>query len=502
MKTLADRYKGKIRGVLSCFDRILLQATLSDLCHPAGMRAMLQSRGLQPTDFAGFFKPLTEQIRENALELAAKARCHIEFVRRRDAPKEKLVQKVLEERGDHPGLVHVLTAMETCTTFRVGRDGGGKPTLYPSTGKCLHYYFYFIDESLGLCFLRVPTWAPFRLQFYFNGHNQLARKLKKAGIHFEMIDNAFLEIDDIDAAQRLADDIDTNKLVARLNRYARLFCPPAVALSQYNWTISQAEYSTDIIFRRQADLQPIYECLTRTAIQAVKPDDVATFLGRKLACNYQGAMGNDFSTRIEGTRIKHYMGQASIKMYDKAGIILRIETTVNNISFFRTKRTVNQRDGKVVWRVAPLKKSVHSLKDLRKLMSAANRRYLEFLSALDDTTSGAKALGKISKRVVRAGRAYRGLNLFLAEDLAVLKVLARGEFTISGLQNKDLRRFLPEKKPAWVSRCIKRLREHGLLKSVAGRYKYFLTALGKRVIAAGLIIREMSIVRALSTSTS
>ena len=49
--------------------------------------------------------------------------------------------------------------------------------LKPTTGKCLHYYFYFIDEELGLCYLRVPTWCPFRLQFYFNGHSWLARQL-------------------------------------------------------------------------------------------------------------------------------------------------------------------------------------------------------------------------------------------------------------------------------------------------------------------------------------
>ena len=41
--------------------------------------------------------------------------------------------------------------------------------LRPDTGKCLHYYFYFIDAELGLIYLRVPTWCPFRLQFYCNG---------------------------------------------------------------------------------------------------------------------------------------------------------------------------------------------------------------------------------------------------------------------------------------------------------------------------------------------
>jgi hypothetical protein len=27
-------------------------------------------------------------------------------------------------------------------------------------GKCLHYYFYFVDDELGLCYLRVPTSRP------------------------------------------------------------------------------------------------------------------------------------------------------------------------------------------------------------------------------------------------------------------------------------------------------------------------------------------------------
>jgi hypothetical protein len=75
----------------------------------------------------------------------------------------------------------------------------------------------------------------------------------------------------------------------------------------------QTEYATDIIFNRQQDLQAIYEHLTRTAIHTVKPENIASFLGRKLHGNYQDQMGNNFNTRIEGTRIKHSMGPVSIK---------------------------------------------------------------------------------------------------------------------------------------------------------------------------------------------
>ena len=84
-----------------------------------------------------------------------------------------------------------------------------------------------------------------------------------------------------------------------------------------------AENATDVVFRRQADLAAIYGNLTRTAIHTVKPDNIATFLGRKLNTQYEGEMGNRFNIRIEGTRIKHTMGPVSLKLYDKFGLILR-----------------------------------------------------------------------------------------------------------------------------------------------------------------------------------
>ena len=47
-----------------------------------------------------------------------------------------------------------------------------------------------------MCYVRVPTWLPFRLQIYFNGHNWLACKLKESGISYKMLENAFIEIQD------------------------------------------------------------------------------------------------------------------------------------------------------------------------------------------------------------------------------------------------------------------------------------------------------------------
>ena len=82
------------------------------------------------------------------------------------------------------------------------------------------------------------------------------------------------------------------------------------------------------------------------------------------------------------------MGAVSIKMYDKFGVILRIETTVNDVSQFKIFREVQQRTGLSIKKHAPLKKNIYSLFPLASLLQACNRRYLEFISTLEDPSRG------------------------------------------------------------------------------------------------------------------
>ena len=155
--------------------------------------------------------------------------------------------------------------------------------MRPDSGKCLHYYFYFIDAELGLVYLRVPTWAPFRLQFYCNGHSWLARRLTAEGIGFTAADNAFIRIDDWQRAQDLADRLSPDRLHLVLDRYAAQCCPVLDVFRQsYHWSLMQVEYSTDLMFRSEQTLKPLYEQLSRQAVLAVKAEQVANFLGKEL----------------------------------------------------------------------------------------------------------------------------------------------------------------------------------------------------------------------------
>jgi hypothetical protein len=186
---LTERYRERLAGVLSCYDRIVITGTLPGACYAGGMTRFLSARQIQIFDYPRFAEPLRDRVRERAAELAGAAGIAIEHIAKSHIRKEHVVAKVLAVRGDHPGLVHIISAMEACNAYKPWHDKQTHRTfLRPDTGKCLHYYFYFMDAELGLIYLRVPTWCPFRLQFYCNGHSWLARRLTAAGIGFTLAD--------------------------------------------------------------------------------------------------------------------------------------------------------------------------------------------------------------------------------------------------------------------------------------------------------------------------
>ena len=222
---LTDKYADKIYGIITCYDRMIIQGYIPNWSHADAMTTYMKLNGIRIFDYPGFSQPLTEQVRQNAEKIAQENGIEIEFIRKLHAfRKDDRIQKIIAETGKTEGLVHIFSAMECCNTYKPWHDKTtGKTFLKFDQSKCLHYYFYFIDRELGLCYLRVPTWPPFRLQFYMNGHNLLAHKLDKKQIAYRMQDNAFLEISDIETAQKLSDRINPEGLHKVLDVFARRY---------------------------------------------------------------------------------------------------------------------------------------------------------------------------------------------------------------------------------------------------------------------------------------
>ncbi len=250
--------------------------------------------------------------------------------------------------------------------------------------------YYFMDLEFGLIHVMVQTWFPMRMQVFVNGHNWWANKLTANGIKFSQCDNAFLWIEELERAQRFADRLASVNWPLVLNRYARKINPLMGSLlgrMQYYWVTSQCEYATDVMFRTAADLKELYRKLVSHSMQYFGAKEVMNFLGKKLVGQFRGEVVSDMTdrgkTRWPGTRVKHRAKMNWIKMYDKAGSVLRVETVINRPEAFKVRKRGRRKGRRVTLWVA-MRKGVANLFRYRDVSLAANGRYLEALAVVDD----------------------------------------------------------------------------------------------------------------------
>jgi len=167
-------------------------------------------------------------------------------------------------------------------------------------------------------------------------------------------------------------------------------------------------------------------------------------------------------------------------MYDKYGCVLRIETTINDVSFFKHHHKAEHRQGPPTRVLAPVKKTIYSLIDLREIMLGCNRRYLAHLAALDDFSAGVRALDRLTKPRTVEHKTLKGINFFDPVDNALLHAL----------QN--------QLSPDRLSRQLRRLRHLGVIKRVAGTYRYYLTRIGRAATAAPCRVTQTVIIPTLA----
>jgi hypothetical protein len=152
MVDFSERHAEEIAGVLPCWDRLVSTGTLPDICHAQAATSYLFHHQIRIFDSTRFAEPRRDQIRHHAEELAADHGLTIAFLRNRDVRKEDRIQEILDQRGRHPGLVHILSALAACPSYEPWHDQAtGKTFLRSQDGKCLHCSCSFRDARLGLC---------------------------------------------------------------------------------------------------------------------------------------------------------------------------------------------------------------------------------------------------------------------------------------------------------------------------------------------------------------
>lgn len=508
MKRFLKRHKDRIVGTISGFDRILFHGRLLSLYRPTGIDRFLSSQRVLCKDFGDFANRLTEGLKAHIEEYVQQQQRPLVYLPSGKQSKEEKARQIMQQDQISKGLICVLTSVEPCQAFAVRRNRAQKQlNVVLQERKCLHYYFYFLDPEFGFMYIRLQSWLPMDIEVGINGREYLGRQLRLAEIDHEQVDNCFTHIADLPRAQRLLAKLETRKWQPRLNDWARLFNPwqrrtAKPRLHSYYWTMRQGEYATDVMFKDQLNLQEIYSQLFMHAIRHFSSEDVMRFLGKRLQQSFTGEVSSNLRRRVEGVRIKHWVAENSIKMYDKASSILRVETTINNPRRFSVWRRGRQ-GGKLKMRWMPLRKGIADIGRRVQLSQAANYRYLDALAVVGETRPAHKLLDAVSQRVEVNGRKYRPLHPIAPNESMLYHALLRGEYLLQGIRNAELRKHLyavSEIDPVHrrhaagrVTRLLRLLRAHKLIYKVLHTNYYRLTKKGREIMSTALYFRETNL---------
>lgn len=513
MRSFLQRHAAHVIGVLNGFDRVRLRGTLRWLANLRGMSTYLCHRRILLKDFTDFAKSATEDVRQATIQAAKDAGRPVEHLNNSSIDKAEKAQEIAARDGVKEGLICVLTAVEPCLSYRVSRSRELKKlVLRHEHMKCLHSYFYLIDPQLGFMHLRLQTWFPFTMHVCINGREWLARQMDAENLRYIRRDNCFLNVESPPRAQELLDQQVQFPWKTFLNRLTREWHPAhrrlfAEAPLLYYWSIDASEWASDVMFRSPPALAALYPRWIRHGLTDLRSADVLRFLGRPTPLHggvhgrFQGEVTTDLKSRPEGMRQMHRVNRNSIKMYDKQGSVLRVETTINDardMKVFRRK----EGDRRGTPGLRRLRKGVADVARRAKVSQASNERYLESLAAVDHEATLGEATGPLCQATVWQGRRVRALNPFSSADLELLRALSRGEFAINGFRNRDLRVVLYGSTPSdaadvrrqsgKVTRQLRMLRGHSLVQKVAKTHRYQLTANGRTAIAALLAAQGAS----------
>ena len=510
MKGFMQRHASSVMGILNGFDRLRFRGTLRWLCYGAGMGRYLSAIGVPLWQFKQYTQAVTARVRSSIEGVARAAGRPIEYLAKPSISKEAYARAIAERDGVREGLIAVLHAVEPCYSFRIGRDQvTGLFEVESALRKCTHFYAYWMDAEWGFCHARLQSWFPLSVHVCINGREWLSRQMDRAGIGYRRRDNCLVWVEDVERAQALLDgQLKTHWAAALEGLLARSHpdyaaIPGLTPRAGYYWSADASEWASDILFRSASDLRGLYPELIAHGVRNFGSREVLRFLGRRVPVeggvhgNFRGEVTSDLRERPEGMRIKHRLNANAIKMYDKQGSVLRVETTINDTRGFRVFRAKEgQTGGPKSWRI--LRKGVADMHRRAEVSQAANDRYLESLAAVEHKTPLGRLVQDLCRPVCWKGQRVRALNPLSAEDARLLETINRGEFSINGFRNHDLRTRLyapasdrrnSGNKGAAVTRRLRLLRAHGLIRKVSTTHRYVLSAKGRTAVAALLAAR-------------
>jgi hypothetical protein len=507
---LMELYQDKIVGAIRGLDRIRFRGTLRWLASERGLATFMGHSHILLKDFSQWVNGLTVQIRNSCQCRAEELGIAVRYLARSSVNKEKLARQIAKENGVTKGSICMFSVVEPCIAPTVkGNRATRKLEVTMAPRKCVWIYHYFDDPEFGFGHVRLQTWVPFTVFICLNGRHWLERQLQARGIGYIKDGNCFPWIDNLSVAQQLLDAQLTTDWKHLLNRLAFGSCPALRRVlhplhPDYYWSADETEWATDLLFASTETLEALYPHLLHHALRVSDSFSVMRYLGRRQRGGpYPAEVISDYRRRYEGIRVKHWVNRNSVKMYNKSGRILRIETTINHTHDFKVFRHPDDD----IHRPASWQKMRKGVSDLHRrcqISDQCNERYADQLASAQVEEKLKEVVTPACNRIKKKGKTYRGLNPWHKQDYQLLTFLTRGENAIRGFRNKDLRRWLypqshtlePAERKKYAGRTtrrIKLLRVHGLIRKVPKENRYTLTAKGRKFATALLTASTVDI---------
>lgn len=499
MKKFKETRENETQGSLTIFDRVIFRGNMRSFHFNQAFEQFLRRQGVLLKDYSEYVQEMSGRLKAHALGIAEEVNRPYVFIQSPNQSKEEMAKKIAEADGIESGLVCVLGAVEPCKSFTVRGNGETKrkEVVYEHR-KCNHLYFYYIDEEFGWMHVRLQSWFPFGIQIYISGHEYVARQLSAQGIGYQEYDNSFIQVDDLEIAQKLCDKFAHRKWAPTLKAFARRHNPlldelERAGIQEYYWVTHSCEIATDLLFNEQKTLDDLLPELFQESLLTFSAKDVMRFLGKKLTGNFKGEIIHSLKERPEGWRVKHSAKTNSIKMYNKCNV-LRVETTINKSRDFRMPADNPRR-----WK--PLNKSVANFWRLYQIGKDANHRYLHSLdNASIPDGEAVLALDRLCRsQTSESGKRIAKFNPVSIDDCSLFAAVLSLQHNIHGFRNKDICAAIFDQEPASVhdarrrsakvSRLLAKLRGHGLIAQVAHSRLYRATTYGIQLMSTAIHYR-------------
>lgn len=496
---LSERYGDLLKGSYDCVDRIVLNA-YDGICYsPGGFRTWWRrlhggsDDNLDDTHLMRMAGRFSRRVRA-----FAKAR-GIRLIDCRSGERKHEI--AAEHLATHPvstGVFLILVARAPAPVWEVQRSKRGAiANLRKKLAHVNHYSFHIMDPEWGHLTIKMSGHPPFGAQIILNGHEYVGIRASQEGIGFAKEGNCFTRVSDAAGLRSVADTLSDVRTVGRLAKacerwiYSACLC---FALDseerersgfRYRYSIYQAEYSRNLLFRSGAKMEQVFQAMVDRTRARLDVPTLKTLFGAKRRPHRDRKQlpAPRLEVVVERSRydltvFKLHFGALTLKAYTKGEHVLRFEAVVHN--------TVELGVGRVIARFP----------DIVTRLAEMLERFLTTLDCVDRAFVSGATLDQLPLPTKVGNTRVGGVDLNKARHLAALQaVLALAPspagFTVAQFAAKvneiSAQTGYTTRQAAYD---IKKLRGKKLLERVGTSRRYHATPQGLRTIAALLVLRD------------